>query len=976
MFRNILLLLSFSCILFVSALAQNEIIYGVVEGVKGNVKGVQVNLMGTGVSALTDDAGRFQIQLADTHRELEFVHPDYDYRKIAFPENIHVHSQTITLEYKGQVNEPAVVPSPTTTTQPKTTGPIKEETKSAVVETKVVSTETKSTETAAGDTADQANNPTAADNIPTVVLGEDDNKDDGSQNVSSVLGASRDPFISAASYTFSQARFRVRAYENDEFETFMNGVPVNDLERGNTPINEWAGLNDVFHNKELSYGLSPVTFAFGGVGGVQSIDTRAASQRKQLQVSYAVANRNYRHRLMATYSTGILKKGWAVSVSVSRRWAKEGYVAGTSYDGYSYFLAVQKYFGSNHALNLTIMGANTTSAGTAAATMESFDLANSHYYNPNWGWDRGTKRNMHISSSNIPNFILTHDWKFNNHESMTTAVNFAFGQRGYTAVEFNNANDPRPDYYRYMPSYVEDSTLQTLSQREFRENESLRQVNWAKFYEANQLSNETVDSVDGIAGNRVSGKRGRYILENRMQDIKKLDFGTTYNNAITDHIAVSTGLTYQFLINNNYKKVDDLLGADFYVDVNQFALRDFPDSFSMAQNDLRHPNRILHEGDKFGYDYVVNVHHASGWLQSVFTYNKVDFFLAAQLSYTGFWRDGKVVNGLFPTRSFGKSAVQNFINYGFKGGVTYKANGRNYLYLNGAYETYAPYFENTFLSPRTRNDVVDNLKSESVYSFEVGYKLVMPKVKLKASLYYTQFMNKTTNTTYYLDDYRTFINYTMTGIDQRHWGGELGLEYNFYKGFSVTAAASIGRATYSSRPLLTVTQDNNATVLNPNETVYLKNFNIPGTPQLATTVGLNYRSPQFWFAGVNFNYYDWMWLRFNPSRRTASGTDLLQPDTETWKETVDQQRLKGQFTMDFHAGYSWLLNNNFHNLKKRYYLVFNATVTNITNNKNFITGGYEQSRFDSKYYNVNKFPYKYTYGYGASYYFSVAFRMN
>ena len=924
MFRNIILLLAFALPVFV--FSQNSVVTG----------------------KLVDDAGNALegIQVFFTHEQTVFsTHTDADGKfTLEVPYG--------TYQAKYSTNDNSFEKETAVTNEATALGDIKYE----------------------GVTGET--NPTTSDNLPTITLSEDDTKDDGSQNVSSVLGASRDPFISAASYTFSQARFRVRGYEGDEFETYLNGIPVNDLERGNTPTNEWAGLNDVFRNRDLSFGLSPVTFAFGGVGGVQSLDTRAATQRKQLQVSYATANRNYRHRVMATYSTGILAHGWAVSVSASRRWAKEGYVPGTFYDGYSYFLAVQKYFGSNQSLNLTILGSPTASSGASAATMESFDLAGSHYYNPNWGYDHGIKRNVHVRTSNIPNFILTHDFKFNNHESMTTAVGFAFGQRGYTSIDWNNAPDPRPDYYKYLPSYIEDSTLQAVAQRAFRENEYMRQVNWNKFYEANDMSHETIDSADGFAGNTITGKRARYILENRIQDIKKLDFATTYNNAINSHVAVSTGLTYQFVINNFYKRVEDLLGADFYVDVNQFAVRDFPDSFNIGQNDLLHPNHILYTGDKFGYNYLVNVHRASAWLQSVFTYNKVDFFVAAQLSYTGFWREGKMVNGLFPTRSFGKSEVQNFINYGIKGGLTYKANGRNYLYVNGAYETYAPYFENAYVSPRGRNDVVDNLKSESVYSVEAGYKLVMPNVKLKLTGYFTQFVNKTTNTTFYHDDYRSFVNYTMTGINQRHWGFELGLEAKIYKGFSATAAASFGRYTYSSRPSLTITQDNTASVIAQNEKVYLKNFNIAGTPQLATTVGINYRSPQFWFAGVNFNYYDWMWLAVNPARRTAQGIDLLEPGTANWDNTIDQQRLKGQFTMDFHAGYSWLLNNNFKNLKKRYFLVFNATISNITNNKNFVTGGYEQQRFDYKNNSVDKFPSKYSYAPGASYYFSVAFRMN
>ncbi len=126
---------------------------------------------------------------------------------------------------------------------------------------------------------------------------------------------------------------------------------------------------------------------------------------------------------------------------------------------------------------------------------------------------------------------------------------------------------------------------------------------------------------------------------------------------------------------------------------------------------------------------------------------------------------------------------------------------------------------------------------------------------------------------------------------------------------------------------------------------------------------------------MNFNYYDWMWLSFNPIRRTINGVSPLDENSTEWKNVVDQQRLKGQFTMDLFAGYSWLLNNQFKTLKKRYFLVFNVGINNITNNKNFITGGYEQMRFDFTLNNVNKFPPKLFYAYGTNYFMSIAFRM-
>jgi hypothetical protein len=768
----------------------------------------------------------------------------------------------------------------------------------------------------------------------------------------------------------------MRGYESENFTTYLNGVPVNDLEDGTTPWSQWGGLNNVFYNRENSLGLQPTTFTYGGVGGGYNFDARASKQRKQLQVSYSNTDRNYNHRLMVTYSTGIMKSGWAVSVAVSRRWAKEGYVPGTFYDGYSYFLSAEKKFNNAHSLALTLIGSPTRSGGSAAATKEMYDLAGSNYYNPDWGWQNGVKRNAKVANTHQPLIILTHEWKINNNSNLTTAAGFSFGTKERTSIDWNNAANPAPDYYRNLPSYIEDSTLQTLAQKEFRENENMRQVNWNSFYEANALSVDSVKNANGIAGNTVIGKRGRYIVENRIQNIKKFNFATTYNNTLTDHIGVTAGLLYQYEHAENYKKVDDLLGADFYVDVNQFAERDFPDSNSVAQNDLNHPNRILHEGDKFGYDYVINIHHAQAWAQSVFKYNKVDFFVAANLSYTAYWRDGKYRNGLFADDSYGKSAVKNFVNGGIKAGVTYKIDGRNYLYANGGYENRAPYFENAFVSARTRNDYAYNLKSENIYSAEAGYILRLPNVRIKADMFFTQFNDATQTITFFDDDVRTFVNYTLTGINKRHWGGELGIDAKLYKGFGASAAVSMGRYTYTDRPSATITQDNSNQVLTQNETVYLKNFNIGGTPQLASTFGLNYHAPQFWFVSVNFNYYDWMWVTVNPARRTMNGIDLVDPSAQNWQNIVNQERLKGQFTMDIHAGYSWLLNNQFKNLKKKYYLVFNAGVTNLTNNKNFITNGYEQLRFDYKFKNTEKFPTKYYYGYGATYFVSLTFRMN
>jgi hypothetical protein len=108
-----------------------------------------------------------------------------------------------------------------------------------------------------------------------------------------------------------------------------------------------------------------------------------------------------------------------------------------------------------------------------------------------------------------------------------------------------------------------------------------------------------------------------------------------------------------------------------------------------------------------------------------------------------------VKNGLFQNNSFGESKTQNFVNYAVKGGATYKLNGRNYLFMNVAQMTRAPFFENAFVSARTRNQYVPGLTEERIFSTEGGYLLRAPKVKARAVVYYTQFTNQTNTVSFY-----------------------------------------------------------------------------------------------------------------------------------------------------------------------------------------------------------------------------------
>jgi hypothetical protein len=67
----------------------------------------------------------------------------------------------------------------------------------------------------------------------------------------------------------------------------------------------------------------------------------------------------------------------------------------------------------------------------------------------------------------------------------------------------------------------------------------------------------------------------------------------------------------------------------------------------------------------------------------------------------------------------------------------------------------------------------------------------------------------------------------------------------------------------------------------------------------------------------------------------------------------------------------------------KYYLNINLSATNILNNRNLRTGGYEQSRFraddtsttlDERAVYLQRFPSKYFYAFGSTIYLNIGFR--
>lgn len=790
------------------------------------------------------------------------------------------------------------------------------------------------------------------DNSEATVSAQDLEDENKLQNISGPLHSANDVFVSGVSYTLGAGGFRIRGFDSDNSIVCINGAVVNNAENGRAMWSEWGGLNDAFRQKTTSSGFVPSDFTFGDVGGATNINTRPSVQRKQIKISYATSNKTYTNSISATYSTGLMDNGWAFMVNASRRFGNGGYIEGTFYDGWSYYMAVERKLNNKHSLSITAFAAPIKRGMQGSAIQEANDLSYTNYYNPNWGMQDGKVRNARVRNVNEPHIMLNHYWTVNPLFKVNTALSYTFGRNGNTAINWYNSADPRPDYYRNLPSYQLDGQLAADYAIQWKNDVNVRQINWDKLYQINYLANG-------------AGKQARYIVEERRNDYQQFDYTTTANYEISKNIKITGGIEYKTFTGHHFKTLDDLLGGDYWVDINNFAERDFKSDTIKQQNDLNNPNKVIYEGDVFGYDYLSHINSENIWVQAEVTNTHLDYFLAATATNTQFWRHGNMKNGEYPNNSFGDSEKQKFFNYGVKGGATYKITGRHFIMASAGYLTQAPLFKNAYMSPRIRADIIPGLKSEELFSAELSYIVRYPRISGRISAYQTMFKNQSEIRSYYFDLYSTFVNQAMTGINKTHQGVEAGVEVKATKTIAVTGIFALGSYFYTSRPTATIAYDNGAKP-DTTETIYMKNYYISGTPQSAASLSVKYSSPKYWFASVSANYFDIVYISIDPERRTTTALDGLDPNDPLIPSILAQESTKKQFTLDASLGKSWKI--------KDYFINANFNINNVLNNTTMRTNGYEQSRFDFTTKQISSFPPKYFYGFGRTYYLSVSFR--
>lgn len=847
---------------------------------------------------------------------------------------------------------------------------------------------------------------TSEQQLSLVTITETDLGDDnsGSENTAGLLQASRDAFQQTSAFNWGQARFRIRGLDNEYAVTMINGVVMNKIYDGRPQWNNWGGLNDATRNQEFTMGSAASDYTFGGILGTQQIYTRASIFRPGTRLSFSGTNTNYSWRMMGTHASGMNENGWAFVISASRRFAEEGYFEGTDYSANSVFASVEKKINDKHSLNFMSIYAQNSRGKNSPNTEEVNSIAGEKY-NSYWGYQDGKKRNSRDRDLEEPILMLSHYWNISPKTKLNTNITYQFGSIANSRLDFQDVTNPDPTYYRNLPSYF--SSLYNNNVDEVLQQDptayqpgglgglftpdlvgaananffTQRQIDWTSMYQANSTP------IIGENGQEIgrTPARSKYVLYQDRTDDKTWTFNTILNTQLAENINMNGGATYRHLKSNNYQFLEDLLGGLYYDDIDNFQDGD------ASQSDLNNPNRQVVEGDKYGYNYNLYANVIDAFTQFKFTYDKIDFYLAQEFMRSEYQREGLYKNGIYPTTSFGDSKKLVFDNFGFKGGLTYKLTGRHLINFNAAYMTKAPTLRNAFPNARLNNFSIDNLESETISSADLSYIIRAPKLKARITGYYSKIQDATETSFFYAegafedvdeDGGDAFVAEIVTGIDKLQIGGELGLEYQVTQTIKATGAVAYGQYTYTSNPNVALNRDENAVNNLPTLVDYgkskLKDYRIPGSPQQAYSLGLEYRDPKFWWIGANINHLADNYIDVSALMRTnsfyrnpadISGYPFPEATEERGRELLKQEKFDSFTLVNLVGGKSWRISN-----KNRNTIGFFASINNIFD-VTYKTGGFEQTR-NANYRELNQdvssgtpsFAPKYFYGYGRTYF--------
>lgn len=569
---------------------------------------------------------------------------------------------------------------------------------------------------------------------------------------------------------YGDAKINIRGFKTENIAALVNGIPVNDMEWGGLYWSNWAGLSEVTSSMQTQRGLGASILSTPSVGGTLNITTRTIDAKKGGMIFYGMGNDGL-NNVGFSVSTGLMKNGWSITLLGSRKWG-QGYIQGTKFDAYTWFVNISKRINDAHQISLTAFGSpqdhwkrdkNNGLTIDGWQDVKQYMNGKSMYrYNPTFGYDRyGQVRNSNYNVYHKPQISLNHIWQINHRSSLSSAVYLSIAN-GYGSSGQGRTSDWRTKWYG-----ASNGILST----------DFRNPDGTYDYAGIQIMNAASETGSNM------------VMANQYNNHYWGGLVSTYKNELIENtLNLLVGIDARYYVGIHNTKISDLYDGAYFID-DSSRMNVKPQFNSAAANpDWKYEK--LGVGDIVYRDYTGHVAQEGiyGQLEYTGLDKKLNAFLSGSVNNTADWRYDR----FYYDAEHARSKTVNFWAGSIKGGVNYNIDRHNNVFINGGYITRAPFFSGgAFLQSTTSNVTNPNAVNEKCGAFEIGYEFHSPIFTAQLNGYYTKWMDKTMSKGNYMDN-GDFYAFNMSGVDARHMGVELAMTYKPTKWLELNGMVSLG----------------------------------------------------------------------------------------------------------------------------------------------------------------------------------------
>lgn len=695
----------------------------------------------------------------------------------------------------------------------------------------------------------------------------------GMKDFPELLQSTPSVYVSKGGGGYGDTEITLRGFKMENIAIMVNGVPMNGMENGKVYWSNWKGLSDMTRSQQVQRGLGASKVSAPSVGGSINIITNTVEDKKGGFVSYGMGQNGY-NKVLFSVATGLMDNGWAISLMGGKEWG-DGYIQGTEFVGYSYFLNITKRINDNHQLSLTGLGApqwHNQRSNMDGLTIKGWQEVKKYMqpgeeyrYNPTYGFGKnGERKTSARNKYHKPQISLNHMWQINQTSSLSTALYLSIGDgwgtRGEATQEYSSA--------WYGSS---NGTLNT----QFRNADGT--FAYDQIQDLNERSENGSQMVMSVSKN---GHKWYGLL-------------STYTKELNENISLYAGIDGRYYIGEHTNEITDLFNGAYYIDKNRKSV--LAANHAAAGTDA-FINKKLSVGDIIYRDYDGHVMQGGAFGQVEYSNDLLSAFVSGSLSNTTQWRYDR----FYYDKAHAKSDKLNKIGGNIKGGANYNINEYHNVFANVGYISRAPFLETGVFLAYNSNELNPDAVNEKIFSFELGYGFQSRYFNANLNLYHTKWMDKTMARTTDYQGERATIN--MEGVNATHQGIELEFLAKPLRWLDIKGMLSIGNWHWDDNAFGSWYDSSGQPLLDANNNhleseIELGNTKVGGSAQTTANLGVtviplkDFRVGVDWFLSAR-NYADYS---FSGSSLSVGGkTPVVKP----W-------RIPSYSTFDLFASYSF-----------------------------------------------------------------------